>query len=199
MPLSGSRLLNLVGRSVRGKGARQLTIQSIDPKPANRFLDLYHIQGVGNGGFVRYGAFDGPQLVAAMTFSRPRVALGRTTGADELLRFATDGKSYPGIASRLFQTFVRDHQPDRVISYADRRWSEGHLYRQLGFALVHETGPNYWYIGQHRSREHRFSYRKDRIMHLVENGDAKTERQIMLELGRDRIWDCGSLKFEWHA
>ena len=192
-----SRLLNLVGKSTRGKGARQLTIHEIDAKKANRFLERHHLQGVGTGGYVRYGAFDGQKLVAVMTFARPRVSLGRSSGADELLRFTTDGTTYPGIASRLFRTYVQEQQPEQVITYADRRWSDGNLYRQLGFALVHETGPNYWYVGKHRTREHRFNYRKDRIKHLVENGDAKTERQIMLELGRDRIWDCGSFKYEW--
>lgn len=193
-----SRLLNVIGHSERGKGARQLTVRAIRSMLANSFLELHHIQGAGTAGFARYGAFDDEQLVAVMTFSRPRVALGRTSGADELLRFATDGRNYPGIASRLFQTFVREHHPDRVISYADRRWSQGRLYERLGFKSVHETKPNYWYTDRNKIiREYRFNYRKDRIKHLVEHGDEKTERQIMTELGRDRIWDCGSLKFEW--
>ena len=134
-----------------------------------------------------------------MTFSSPRIALGRTTGADELLRFATDGKSYAGVASRLYKAYLRDHAPDEVISYADRRWSNGQLYQTLGFTLTHETEPNYWYTDRNAVvREHRFKYRKQNIQHLVENGDQKTEREIMQELRRDRIWDCGSLVYRWN-
>ena len=194
-----SRLLHLLGKSEKGKGARQLTIKNIASKQAVTFLNTYHIQGTGPYGYARYGAYDGDQLVAVMTFSHPRIALGRNDGADELLRFATDGKNYPGVASRLFKAFIREHQQlEQVISYADRRWSDGNLYEQLGFKLEHETKPNYWYTNLiDVLREHRFKYRKDQIKHLVENGDQKTEREIMSELGRDRIWDCGSLKFVW--
>jgi hypothetical protein len=193
------RLLYAIGKSQKGKGARQLTVRPITGSIANQFLCIYHIQGAGIEDCACYGAFDGETLVAVMMFARPWATLDdRTEDVDELIRFATNGISYPGIASRLFTTFVRDHKPSRVISYADRRWSEGKLYRQLGFIDVHETIPNYWYLDlDNKLREHRFNYRKDKIKHLVEDGDSKTEQQIMIELGRDRIWDCGSLKFQW--
>jgi hypothetical protein len=47
------------------------------------------------------------------------------------------------------------------------------------------------------SANHRFNFIKTKIVELVENGHNKTEKQIMDELGYDRLWDCGSYKFIW--
>ena len=42
--------------------------------------------------------------------------------------------------------FINNYNPNTIISYADRRWSEGNLYYNLGFKLLGETKPNYFYI-----------------------------------------------------
>jgi hypothetical protein len=45
-------------------------------------------------------------------------------------------------------------------------------------------------------RLHRFNFRKDVL--LKEGFDVKlTEWEIMKQRGYDRIWDCGSMKFEF--
>ena len=47
----------------------------------------------------------------------------------------------------------------------------------------------------YQNRLHRYAFRKNL---LVKNGydKNKTESTIMFENGYDKIWDCGSLKFE---
>ena len=195
------RLLNFIGLSEKGKGARNLIIKQIEWNEAKQFLDTYHIQGAGTSGYVRYGAYDGDELVSVMTFSKPRLALGKKKDSDvfdELLRFSTNGKTYPGVGSRLMNSFVKEYNPTQIISYADRRWSEGNLYKQLGFIKIDEKidNVNYWHVkGTHRW--HRFNFRKDKIKHLFED-QTMTERQMMDKLGYDRIWDCGTLKFVWN-
>lgn len=194
-----ARLLHILGVGGRGFGARKLAVREIDAAVASEFLERYHTQGAGPHGFAKYGAFAGGDLVAVMTFSKPRLALGRKKdGPIELLRFATDGRNHPGVASKLFRTFVREHNPKEIISYADRRWSEGGLYRALGFQDDGATAPNYWYFHPSKlAREHRFKFRKDRIVDLVENGREMTEVEIMEQLGYRRLWDCGNLRFRW--
>lgn len=192
------RLLHAIGRSTKGVPARKLMIRNLSANEAKTFLDKHHTQGGGAYGFVNYGACDGDTIVAVMTFAKPRVALGRKTGAVELLRFATDGRNHPGVASRLFSAFIKEYSPDEIISYADRRWSEGDFYAKLGFVFERNTPPNYWYFHASKPvREYRFKYRKDKIKNLVEGGESMTERQIMIELGYTRIWDCGHAKFRW--
>jgi len=147
----------------------------------------------------KYGAFLGDRLVAVMTFSKPRAALGRSkSGPVELLRFATDGGSYPGIANRLFKAFVDEYNPEEIISYADRRWATGWLYEILGFEHVRNTDVNYWYIDCNRVRRfHRYLFRKDKIKSMFPDAEGDTEREIMNNLGFWRIYDCGSMLFRW--
>lgn len=198
-PIVESRLLHILGLGERGMPARKLRISMVDGAAAQVFLDCYHLQGGGAHGYANYGAFEGDTLVALMTFARPRIALGRKAGgADELLRFATDGRIRPGVASRLFAAYLREQKPASVMSYADRRWSDGGLYRSLGFEDEAVTPPGYWYVHPNKlRREHRFGHRKDRIKDLVENGTEKSEAEIMVELGYYRIWDCGHYRFTW--
>ena len=82
-----------------------------------------------------------------------------------------------------------------MTSYADRSWSQGDLYRNLGFEFVGKTDPNYYYIID-GVRKHRFGFRKDQ---LVKEGfdPLKTEHEIMLERKIYRIYDSGNLKFEY--
>jgi hypothetical protein len=194
------RILNALGISERGLGARSLTVGKISAKDARDFLDQYHIQGGRTYGFANYAAYDPNGVpVGVMTFSESRMVLGGGRGGPvEMLRFATDGRTHPGMASRLFKTFVREYDPPSVISYADRRWSSGNLYRQIGFKELRSTEPGYAYFHPNRlAREYRFHFRKSRIKSMVEGGENMSESQIMKQLGYHRIWDCGSLKFVW--
>jgi len=136
-------------------------------------------------------------LVAVMTFSGLRKVLG-SNGEDntfELVRFAS--KNVVGIASRLLKYFIKKYKPNKIISYADKRWtlSGDNLYQKIGFNLVKTTKPNYWYALKDDKRYHRFNFRKDL---LVKKGydPNKTEKQIMGELGYLTVWDCGNYKYE---
>lgn len=99
----------------------------------------------------------------------------------------------------MFTAFLRDH-PDcnGVISYADRRWSVGNLYDQLGFRNDGYSRPSYSYFkNSNINREYRWKYQKQNIKHLVEDGESKSETEIMVELGYNRIWDCGTIRYIW--
>ena len=131
-----------------------------------------------------------------MTFGGLRKNLGSTyeEGKYELLRFCNKlNTSVIGGASKLLKYFEKTYKPKEIISYADRRWSEGNLYHKLGFDFVHYSEPNYFYVNKLK-RENRFKYRKSE---LVKQGfdENKTEKQIMEERGYSRIYDCGTIKF----
>jgi hypothetical protein len=100
-----------------------------------------------------------------------------------------------GGASRLFKHFVQTQGPKKVTSYCDIRWGSGRLYEVLGFKRLKDTPPNYFYVKGGR-RLGRFGFRKNL---LVSQGydPNKTEKQIMSDIGYSRIYDCGSMKFEW--
>jgi len=173
-------------------GARNCVIEEISPEQKNDFLERYHIQGP-DGSKVKLGAFYNNELVAVMTFSHGSLAKGikkQDPLVWELNRFCTHPNYViSGIASKLLKYFKRHYEWKEIFSYADRRWSQGNMYKQLGFDLVHQTTPNYWYING-IERLHRFALRK-------RSTDPKDIPEWLLRLkeGYVRLWDCGSLKF----
>lgn len=185
-----SRILNLLGKS-KVIYARKCDIKEVTPKESRIFFTENHIQGYCNSN-IRLGLFYNDDLVSLMTFGNSRFEKNKT----ELLRFCNKlNTTVVGGASKLFNYFLNNNKINSIISYADRSWSNGSLYRQLGFKQIDEIQPNYSYIVDGK-RENRFKYRKSV---LVEQGEDKnkTEHEIMLEREIYRIYDSGSLKFEY--
>jgi hypothetical protein len=179
--------------------ARKCTIREINSKESAKFLVENHLQG-NTGSSVKIGLYYNNELVSVMTLGKKRISMGvktRIDGEYELIRFCNKQNTLViGGASKLLNYFIKTYNPKSILTFADRRYSNGNLYKQLGFTLIGNTEPNYFYFKQHDlKREYRFKFRKDI---LIKNGfDAsKTEHQIMEERGYFRIYDCGSMKFE---
>lgn len=197
-----SKLRHLLGLGTETLYARKCIIQQIDSKTKSQFLNQHHIQGKDSSS-IKLGAYYQDQLVAVMTFGKRRKALGAKHQDNhyELIRFATSNHVV-GIASKLLKYFIRNYNPKLIISYADRRWtySERNLYQKIGFNQVGFTEPNYWYINPKKTcieRIHRFNFRKDILKERLEQFDPNlTEWQNMINNGYDRVWDCGSIKYQ---
>ena len=190
-----SRILNLLGKSDRIY-ARKCEIRNVSPSTARSFLDNNHIQGFCSSAY-RYGLYYNGELVSLMTFGNKRKNLGSKSinGHYELLRFCNKlNTTVIGGASRLFKHFIKEVKPIEIVSYADRRWSNGNLYEKLGFTLTHKSQPSYFYVINDK-RENRFKYRKDALVKEGYDKD-KTEHEIMLERGIYRIYDCGCLVYD---
>lgn len=138
------------------------------------------------------------------------MALGRkgakNDGVVELSRFSTvPDFRVVGIAGKLLAFYERKYSPKEIISYADRRWSEGGVYKALGFEKIHDSKPNYWYIKPSGTKEtrrgmrrlHRYNFARHRLEKYFGKTFHKemTEWQIMQSEGWDRIWDCGNILF----
>lgn len=191
-----SMLRHIFKKDERKIYARQCDIKDITPRTCGDFIEKNHLQGNAGASF-HYGLFLKNELVAVMTFSKNRSNIGRRNeeGAYELLRFCVKtGTSVIGGASKLLKHFVRTEHPKKIITYADRRWSQGKLYDSLGFTFVRNSKPGYFYVVG-KKRENRFKYRKDRL--VAEGYDpSKSEHEIMMERGIYRIYDCGAMVFE---
>ena len=135
-----------------------------------------------------------------MTFGMLRKNLGSKSmdGEYEMIRFCNKtGVNVVGGASKLLKYFIDEVKPKSIISYADKRWSDGNLYYKLGFMHTHDSKPNYFYVvGKHR--ENRFKYRKSE---LVRQGfdSNKSEQEIMEERKIPRIYDCGCMCFRMNV
>ena len=67
-----------------------------------------------------------------MIFTKPRVGFGngkQIPGRYELTKFASLlDTTVVGAASKLLKYFIRNSDATEIYSFADRRWSNGHLY-----------------------------------------------------------------------
>lgn len=191
-----SRILNLLSNTPNKIYARKCEIREVnDNKTIREFLNDNHIQGFV-GSRVKIGLFYDNILVSLMTFGNLRKNLGNASieGKYELLRFCNKiNTNVVGGASKILKYFINKYKPESVLTYADRRWSVGSMYQQLGFDFIADTPPNYFYV-MGKQRFNRFNFRKDV---LVKEGydQTLTEREIMLSRGYYRIYDCGSKKY----
>lgn len=190
---------NFNGSKIR---ASSCNIEQIDSRLKNDFLNRFHIQGEDKS-TVCYGAYWNNTLVGVMTFMKSRGVNKITNQINtfELSRFTTNYNfSIMGLGNKMLKHFINEHNPYRVISFADIRWtldSKNNLYTKMGFNLVNTSPPNYFYFGSDLRRHHKFNFIKNKILKKFPELDKSlTESELMNELGYDRIWDCGLYKYE---
>jgi hypothetical protein len=181
--------------------ARKCVIKPINNDECQKFLINNHIQGKDNSS-IQYGLYYNDKLVMAATFGNLRMIMGNAHQKNvyELYRLCSSINVVGG-ASKLIKHFIKQHSPIKIISYADRRYTYRHnaFYEKIGFKLINEGVPNYWYYGKYTNykRFHRFSFSKQKLSTKLENFDESlSEWENMKNNGYDRIWDCGSIKYE---
>ncbi|ULA51725.1 hypothetical protein RPN226_gp158 [Escherichia phage vB_EcoM-RPN226] len=178
-----SVIRNKLGKSERIY-ARKCKVHPVDSRAAKEFCEYNHLQG-----HVPFqnalGLFYNDELVQLVTFGR-----GRYQGKTELLRMCTKrGYSVVGGASKLLKD-------KKFISYANRRWSMGNVYQQIGMKQIGVTPPCDYYFDKGRLY-HRSSYMKhllkDKLKVFDENLSA-IENCYNNKIRR--IWDCGNIVYE---
>jgi hypothetical protein len=178
--------------------ARKCEIKEIDNNIKNKFLEKYHIQGQDLSS-IKLGLFYKNRLVAVMTFGKRRFD---DKEGFELIRYCTIANfNIVGGAGKLLAYFRNSYNKENlpIISYADKRWSTGNLYKQLGFTLLHESGPNYYYIHPSNllKRYSRITFQKHKLHAILEKFDPLlSEAENMKNNGYSRIYDCGNYVFE---
>ena len=183
--------------------ARLCNIKILSSEESKIFLNKYHIQGYIPSN-INIGLFYKEEIISIMNFGKLRLALGNKKSKEneyEMIRYCTN-KIVIGGANKLLSYFIKTYNPSKIISYADRRWTyyKDNLYEKIGFSKISNGSPNYWYINKKKylQRFHRFTFRKDRLKDILKEFNPNlTEWENMQLNGYDRIWDCGSLKYEW--
>lgn len=191
MDIWKSMIDNKLGLSVKVY-ARECEVHEISAIDAYNFLSDNHLQG---GIFAKknYGLFYKGELIEVMTFSRPRY---NSKYEWELIRLCTKhGFCVVGGASRLFHLFIKENSPKSIISYANRRFSQGKVYQKLGFSFMRNTAPNYFWV---RGTEIKSRVQCQR--HKLGNFPKDmTEADIMHSRGYWKLYDCGNMVFSWTA
>ena len=173
--------------------ARKCTVKPIGKSDAEVFLNSNHIQGFVNSS-IYLGAYYNNSLVAVMSFIK------ETNNNWNLTRFASDNNYVCcGIGGKLFKYFTRNYDFNTVKSFADKRWTydtKKNIYLDLGFKQEKNMMPEYRYIKNgEKARHHKFGFRKHLLSKRYGLDINLTETEMTKELGYDRIWDCGLIKY----
>lgn len=189
-------------------GARKCIIKEILPNDKNTFLNKHHIQGMDTSN-ISIGAYYGDKLVGVMTFSNRNVMNnGVQSDSYTMNRFCVDGDyTVHGLGSKFIKYFIGEYKPSSIVSYYDRRWvvnALDNVYTKMGFKLIDTVKPSHHYLtgtgnnGRYSVRYHKFNFTKSKIKDKFPHvySEDKTDWEMMQELGYDRIWDCGSFKYE---
>ncbi|MDR1056104.1 MAG: hypothetical protein LBL90_09885 [Prevotellaceae bacterium] len=192
-----SRIKLLLGSFTRIH-ARQTRVERIDKHLSDKFLNDNNLYGSPTAKY-RYGLYLDNTLLAVASFSAIRSYWrdGIPYRSAELVRFANlNGYSVAGGLSKLLVHFIREQKPDDVMSYADRDWSIGTSYEELGFQKIEYTMPQMFWIHP----DELIRYYPRRLPHsIIENFQAQNEIKIMddylLSKGYLKIFNVGNIKY----
>ncbi len=196
-----SRLLSVLGKSATIP-ARLTKSRRIDKPTLDQFLLENHLQ-IPTGAKFKYGLYLPKRyfrviekeknifsqvlseifeeqeeiLMAVASFSSARtfVREGVSYRSFELIRFANlKGFTVVGGFDKLLQTFIKEQNPDDIMTYADADWSDGASYEKLGFERMELTLPQSFGLDANLKRIWKGQ------------GKAKSEKQV---------WNAGSWKY----
>ena len=190
-----SMIRNIFSQTNNRIYARKCVVKDVDSKVSRKFLDNNHLQGYCNSK-IRLGLYYNNELVSLMTFGKSRHFLGNGKYEWELLRFCNKiDTNVVGGASKLLKYFISTYKPKSIVSYADKRWSDGNLYEKLGFTKYNESKPNYYYV-INRRRIYRFNLRKSVLVKKYGCPSEVSEHEFCLSKKWYRIYDCGCLCYK---
>jgi len=182
-----SMILNQLRRTPKVIYGRHTKCVIVESKQAKQFIEANHIQGKPNTITLAIGLIEetSGDLVAVMSFAPHHRS--SSTNTIVLNRMCSKiNTNVVGGASKLFKFALQHITAQTIVSWSDKRWSRGDVYKQLGFNHDGALPPDYWYIkGQVRYPKQRFQKRFTGCPPEV------TEHDFMRQQNYLRLWDCG--------
>ena len=174
--------------------ARNCEVRRIERDMAREFLTDNHSYGyaacrycyglffkrfTGAGASVLAGSgLEMGQLIAVASFSNARKWLkaGKEIRSYEWTRYASlPHLRINGGMGKMLKAFIKDVQPDDIMSYADLEWSEGSVYEQLGFMDEGDKAPVCFEVDT--------ALWTRRSMEKQQHADERNETRYFLNLG----------------
>ena len=192
-----SRIALLSGSCVRIH-ARQTEIRRMTRDVISGFFATNHLQGFVNGRY-NYGLYLDEQLVAAALFSAGRNIVRNSVACRsfELLRYANLlHHRVTGGLGKLIARFIKDTNPDDIMTYADLDWASGKGYRALNFEQIAMTSPQTFWI--HPAEMQR--YYPHRLPPQLTDEFSRQNRHgnmddFLKNKGYLKIYNAGNLKY----
>jgi hypothetical protein len=176
-PVVLSRLTSLLGKSKR-VFARKTLFERSTASNLSDFMSLNHLHPTPPQRHNFALSLSG-QTLAMASFSRPKKMLknGKIVRSYEMIRFANVlNTNVIGGLSKLIEGFCRLYQPDDLVCYADRDWSDGRGYLALGFKELGQKPPQFFWLDPQSLTRYYPS-------------EVQDPRGLL------KIWNSGSLKY----
>ena len=186
-----SMIRHRLGVTSRRIFARKCEVREVPNNISRDFFDATHIAGK-----TRYkkafGLYYNDELVSCVSVKRP-IQKKHGDNVLEISRFASALDTVVvGGFQKIFKKvieYAREEKYEKILTYADRRFSEGGAYKKAGFTQLAPTSTGYFYTDG-KVRHFRFKFRAQKPD--PSNGMIKkTEKQVAIEAGVAQIHDCG--------
>lgn len=150
-------------------------IKEVSKEESKIFLDENHIQGYINSN-INIGLYYMDELISLISLNTTH-----TTTEWELTRLCSlKNHNVAGGFNKLLMYFEKTFKPRSLLSYANRRWSNGGVYEELGFEFNYSTEPNSFY----------FKHNQPFIVYSADQFDV--QKEIMFDNDYRLFYDCGS-------
>lgn len=168
-------------------------LKSVSKKENQKFLDENCIHSIPkNKDIVIYGLYYHNELISSMGFSDLK------QNKEFKLEFycCKNNWSVRDGYETLFQSFINDNRPQRIIYYSDIRWQEDDIIIELGFKFLKQIKPKYYYVVGNK-RENCSKFSKAMLVKKYNCPIEMSARQLCLTKKLFRIYDCGEKQYEW--
>jgi hypothetical protein len=181
------RLGKFLGTHVRASKCELVFLSS----QAESFFERNHLEGHVRANFA-FGLFYDNRLVSCLSVRK------NFNNEWEIARFATNYEyNVRGAASRLVKA-VRGYIKQPLVTFSNNRIGSGNVYQKIGFKLVQENPPSYWYTDG-ISRFWRWKGRKDPASGMTEKEQAVSgwlgEKLTGKKTPMYRVYDYGHRKW----
>lgn len=172
--------------------ARKCEIRDVSSNAAKQFLHDNHLDGKCNSS-VKYGLFYQEELVSLMTFGCSRF----TDNEYELIRFCNKiGNLVIGGANKLLSFFEHNNDVKYLTSFSDNLYSNGNLYKTLGFNKVGET-QGFFFVDTKGTKIHRMFLQKHKVKEMYPESfdESLTGKENVKNAGFFLIYDACQSKW----
>ena len=172
--------------------ARKTIFKPISSIEANAFLAVNHLQGATPALRWAFGLFYNDELVGVITYcyhQHTQINLSR-------LAFKLN-TTIVGGAHKLFKNSLLLLPVGDIVSFSNNQYSDGAIYKQLGFTKTADLQPSYQWYFKGRIWNKR-SLRKSQLAKVLPNfNPIETEHQNLYRNGARCLYDAGYQRWEY--
>ncbi len=174
-----SYIQSALGKNSTTYFARKCIIKSVDKIVGKTFIDRYHIQGQKRTGIYYVGCYHNDILVGCISLNwhhrkTTELILDRMVFLPDI--------TVVGGASKMLKSCIdwaKKQGYKKITTWSDNRWSQGNVYKKMGFDLDTNLKPDYAYVDLKNPRK------------IIPKQSMRNKDDSNLA----KIWDCGKKRW----